>query len=434
MSRKKTQEEYVNEVNIKNPTVEVIGEYIDARTPILHHCLVHNVYWDAHPQSILRGCGCKECSKVKIGNKLRKTEKQYKEELLQINMNVELVGKYIDSHTPILHRCLIDGYMWSISPNSILQGSGCPLCCGNIKKTTEQYVKELKEIQPNIEVTEEYINATTPIGHRCKIDGYQWKATPSSVLGGSGCAMCAGNAKKTTDEYAVELFAINPYVNVVGVYINATTPILHRCILDGNEWLVAPSNMLRGTGCPECKKRLLSQKFNKSHQQYVQDVSIVNPDIEVLGVYINSRTLILHRCKIDGYEWMARPYNILSGRGCSKCKESQGEKSVCQWLSLYGIEYKYQYQFDDCKDKKSLPFDFYIPQYNICIEYDGVQHFEPTDFAGRGEKWALDRFEATKYHDLIKTEYCKNNDIRLLRIPYYKNTEEELEKFFIHLI
>lgn len=59
MSKKKTQEEYVSELAIKNQDVEVIGEYNGARTPILHHCLVHDVYWNMSPTNALKGCGCK---------------------------------------------------------------------------------------------------------------------------------------------------------------------------------------------------------------------------------------------------------------------------------------------------------------------------------------------------------------------------------------
>lgn len=57
----------------------------------------------------------------------------------------------------------------------------------------------------------------------------------------------------------------------------------------------------------------------KTQEEYVAEASIVNPNIEVLGRYINSNTKILHRCKIDGYEWNAYPTHILSGHGCPVC-------------------------------------------------------------------------------------------------------------------
>ena len=96
------------------------------------------------------------------------------------------------------------------------------------------------------------------------------------------------------------------------------------------------------------------------------------------------------------------------------------------WLDKNNIFYEPQMRFDDCCDIKTLPFDFYIPSLKIAIEYDGKQHFEPIEYFGGKES-----FEILQKHDAIKNEYCKNNGISLLRIPYYKynNIEEELNNF-----
>ena len=105
---------------------------------------------------------------------------------------------------------------------------------------------------------------------------------------------------------------------------------------------------------------------------------------------------------------------------------SKGELCVKLWLEENNIEYIQQYTFDNCRDKQVLPFDFYLPTYNSCIEYQGKQHYEAIEYFGGQEK-----FELQQKHDTIKNEYCKNNGIPLLRIPYYKynNIEEELNNF-----
>ena len=79
-----------------------------------------------------------------------------------------------------------------------------------------------------------------------------------------------------------------------------------------------------------------------------------------------------------------------------------------------------------------LPFDFYIPDKNLCIEFDGIQHFEPTRFNKKmTHEEAIENYnqQVIKYN--IKTNYCKNNDINLLRIPYteFKNIESILNKY-----
>ena len=78
---------------------------------------------------------------------------------------------------------------------------------------------------------------------------------------------------------------------------------------------------------------------------------------------------------------------------------------------------------------RPLPFDFYIPQYNLCIEFDGKQHFIPTDFKSNStEEEKLKYFELVQMRDNIKTDYCKNNNINLLRIKYTENIEEKLSE------
>lgn len=102
---------------------------------------------------------------------------------------------------------------------------------------------------------------------------------------------------------------------------------------------------------------------------------------------------------------------------------------IRQLLRDYKVQYIPQYKFLDCKDQRPLPFDFYLPEYNTCIEYDGGQHFFPVNFSGEEAEYAEQQFKTIQYHDQIKNQYCADNGITLLRIPYFKNIEEELNNF-----
>lgn len=288
------------------------------------------------------------------------------------------------------------------------------------RKTHEEYVVEVAKMHPNIEVIGTYIDAKTHILHRCKIDDCEWYAKPNNILNGKGCPRCSKKERRTHERYVVEVANINPDIEVVGKYVNARTPILHRCKIDGYEWTAAPFSILQGHGCSMCTG---NRKYK--HEEYVERIVEIDSNIEVVGEYIDSLTPILHKCKIDGCEWMARPSAILYGCGCPKCNISKGEKIVANWLDEYNILYEYQKMFDDCKNIHSLSFDFYLPKYNICIEYNGKQHYEPVDYFG-GQK----TFEKQVLRDNIKREYCKNNNIGLLEIPYYKNIDEELNKIY----
>ena len=113
---------------------------------------------------------------------------------------------------------------------------------------------------------------------------------------------------------------------------------------------------------------------------------------------------------------------------CGCVSTSNGEYLVESILKEKDIKYYKQYKFTDCKNIIALRFDFYLPDYNACIEYDGRQHFEPIEYFG-GEK----DFKAQKYRDEIKDTYCRNNNIKLLRLPYFLNNDQ-IEKQILNIL
>ena len=298
------------------------------------------------------------------------------------------------------------------------------------RKTHEEYVAELAIKNPKIEVVGQYVDSHTPILHRCLIDGHEWLARPNNLLRGQGCPKChhkkVGDIlRKTHDEYVKELLIVNPYIEVIGKYVGATTQILHRCIIHDVVWNVSPDSALQGGGCNKCHYEKIGDRLRMNHEEYVRLVAIKNANIEVVERYINAKTPILHRCKIHNITWKTQPCHVLEGHGCPQCSESYGEKQIRQWLDCHNIEYIPQKTFDNCKNQRVLPFDSYIPAYNLCIEYDGEQHFKSVDFFG-GEEGLKQR----QYNDMIKTQYCNAHNIHLLRIPYFKNIENELNSFY----
>lgn len=427
--KKKTHEEYVVELKEKNPNVEVCEEYIDAKTKIKHHCLIHDVYWDIAPYGALQGNGCEFCRRSKVANFHQKSHVEYIKELHDKNPNIITLEEYIDAKTPILHKCLTHNVEWKISPSCALSGRGCKRCKSDkiknkLSKTNVKYIEELSVVNKNIIPIEEYDGANTKILHRCLIDGYEWYATPANMLNGCGCPRCSKRFRRNHKDYVYEVSVVNPDIDVVGEFIGLQIPILHKCKIHNKEWMATPANILNGHGCSECGNEKIGEQNRKTHEQYISDLKNKNKDIITVDTYINANTPILHKCLIDGYEWYARPSNILSGYGCPQCNESKGEREVRQWLEKHDIKYIYQNPFEDCIDIKPLLFDFYLPKLNMCIEYDGEQHFRPIGYFGGEEK-----FKLQQKHDRIKNEYCNNNNIKLLRIPYFKNVEEELNNF-----
>ena len=297
------------------------------------------------------------------------------------------------------------------------------------KRTHEEYVDELKIKNPYVEVVGQYIDANTNTMHHCLVHDVFWETKPSRVLNGHGCKECRiekfkTSNTKTQEEYVEAVKLKNPNIEVIEKYINAKTKILHKCLMHNVIWDALPTNILKGCGCYECMKEKIGNKNGSNHSEYVEKLSNINPNLIVLDEYVNTETKIKHKCKICKHEWEVKPGNILAGKGCPKCNESHGEKNIGNYLNINHIFYIPQHTFDDCKDVRKLPFDFYMPELNMCIEYDGEQHFKAVDHFG-GEEGLKIR----QHHDQIKTNYCEQNNILLLRIKYDEDIEEKLHSF-----
>ena len=290
----------------------------------------------------------------------------------------------------------------------------------------EKFYKQNKNAE-NIEILGEYVNYKTKIKARCKIDNHEWEVIPDSLLRGIGCPKCSGKAKKSTEEFIKEIKEINDNIEVLGEYKSNKTKIKCKCKLDGYEFEMRPNSLLNGYGCPKCAGKIK----NKTTEYFINELKEINSDIIVLGEYKGNNKKIKCKCKKDNFEWEVKPNSLLSGTGCPKCNESKGEKRVAKYLDSRNVEYERQYKFDECRSKDKLPFDFYIPSLNIAIEYDGEYHYIIINI-GKNDTYekAFNRFVEGKIRDAIKTIYCKENNIKLIRIPYteYNNIEEILEK------
>ena len=292
------------------------------------------------------------------------------------------------------------------------------------KKTHEEFIKQIQMLNNNIDVLEKYQNSQTKIKFKCKIDGYEWSAKPDSVLHGSGCPLCgrkkkSEKLKKSNEKFLQELYTINPNILVLDKYVNDKTKLRCKCKIDGYEWLSKPNYLLSGHGCHKCSN---AERYNTD--SFIEKMQNINSNIEILGEYVNARTKIKCRCLLCGYKWSTAPNNLISDKGCPNCNTSKGEKRIKNFLEDNKVKYISQYKFKDCKNVNQLPFDFYLSDYHMCIEYDGRQHFESINHFGGEEK-----FNLTQLRDNIKTQYCQDNKIKLLRIPYWEfnNIENILE-------
>lgn len=281
-----------------------------------------------------------------------------------------------------------------------------------------------------------YVDSFTKIKVTCKEHG-DFYIEPRHFLSGHGCIKCAilkmgyngknghinmNILKLTLDEIRKRTYKIHGDSIIIPEqkYINAKTKIKIICKHHPDDnLLISTDNLLnKKRGCSICSKR---QKLNIDKIRKRCDIIHKDKGYIILEQpYINNETHIKVICpKHD--EWNIKPNNLLNGSGCPKCKTSKGEIKIENILKEKNINYICQKKFNGCVDKKELLFDFYLPKYNMCIEYDGEQHYNKFRFE-KNNDGLNDRIKK----DIIKNEYCINNNIHLLRIKYNENIEEKM--------
>lgn len=111
---------------------------------------------------------------------------------------------------------------------------------------------------------------------------------------------------------------------------------------------------------------------------------------------------------------------------CCQKNESTNVILIKELLRKMNINFKQEYKFNNCLSPKGnkMKFDFYLPDYNCCIEYDGEQHFRPVNF-GIGKEKSIEKYNLQKQYDKIKDNYCEENGIKLIRIPYSQTITEQ---------
>lgn len=255
----------------------------------------------------------------------------------------------------------------------------------------------------------------------------------NAIASGEGCPYCNGKIVGEKNS----LLYVNPSIlNEWNYDKNTISPseitygsnkhVWWICSKCQYEWKTSPKQK-RKTGCPACAGKTATDK-NGLFALYPELISEWNfkrnKNIDPYTLTYGSKTKVWWLCAKCEFEWETTP-NKRSYRkdGCPNCSSSKGEKRIYNFLYNKDFKFEKEVKFKGCIYKEQSWFDFYISTLNLCIEYDGILHYK--DVFGNQEE-----FKKIKKRDKIKTKYCKDNNINLLRIPCWEfdNIEEILEK------
>lgn len=186
-----------------------------------------------------------------------------------------------------------------------------------------------------------------------------------------------------------------------------------------------PNDHMMGHGCFKCKCEDINTLQRKNPKDFIKEAKIIHNEYDYSKCnYVNSFTKVIVACPIHG-EFETRPADHINHEaGCPKCNSSKGEKYIRNWLNGKNIKFNEQKRFRECRDKRPLPFDFFLPNHNILIEFDGEQH--------HSSRWlGKERYKETTKRDTIKTEWANSSSYQLVRIRYDEDIEQKLQEVLI---
>lgn len=298
------------------------------------------------------------------------------------------------------------------------------------KYNTEEFIKRAKLKHGNKYSYDktEYVDGRTPVTITCPKHG-DFKQNPHDHLSGCGCQKCWADRKSSpriSKEKFIELANKkhnNKYDYSKSDYKGITTKICIICPEHGEFWQV-PQNHLKGQGCPKCANLRKGMYQVGTTESFIEKAKKVHGDkYDYSKVnYINNREKVCIICPEHG-EFMQKPLDHIHGSGCPECGKrlDKSEKFVLKSLREKYGEVSYQYTEPWLQSKTSFSYiDFYIPRYNIGIEYQGRQHFGPISHFGGEES-----YQKQSGRDLSKYERSKEHGIQIFYISFEKKIPED---------
>lgn len=378
--------------------------------------------------------------------RVRRTYKDIKEyveafehELISNEDDIVELNGYVKAKTKLTIKCE-KGHIFRTSFDVYKNGKfKCKKCVyesGNLRrKYTFEDVKKyfLEENYNVISLKSEYKNMESVLKVICP-NGHKWTSSYNNFKAGYKCPYCKIINKEKKDREELEQILINHGYEILDFKRNpddffSESLFTVKCE-NGHIFNKSIKSIRSGKlTCIDC-----FGKTKKDLDEVIDTFEKYGYSVISHNGYKNNQSRFTIKCE-NGHvrDISFATFQQSNYKNCILCANdkkriSLGERIIADYLDRKNINYVYQYKIEECRLKAELPFDFYLPDYNLLIEFDGEQHYKPIKHFG-----GLEKFISRKIGDTVKNIFCKDN-IPLLRIPYWEldNIENILEEEIIH--
>lgn len=289
--------------------------------------------------------------------------------------------------------------------------------------------------------SKDIIECTCDMCGKIKQITFQGYCTAMQKYGEYVCHPCSTqrkwdqNVKHRSHNYFIEINSICKNENYTLLtpeeeMINNSTYINYKCKKHGFHKMKI-SNMLSGRRCPQCAKDIAAERYRYKPEDVIKKVEECGGKVLNSEVYKNQDSVLLFVCFKCGdvFKSSFKHFVQHGGQVCPKCRDnySVGAKKIIKYFEEHSYDFISEKCFEGCCDKSSLRFDFYLPEFNAAFEFDGQQHFIQSNLFP-------ETLELIQKHDKIKNQYCKDNNIDLIRISYKQinHINDILDNYFSH--
>ena len=339
-----------------------------------------------------------------------------------------LSKRYVDNKTKLRWRCA-EGHEWNAIPSSVKRNTWCEICAkrrvGRQKAHTIEMMHKIATERGGKCLSKIYKNNLTELRWRCK-HGHEWEATPASIVKtksrkGSWCPICAGKLPKGLALQELKKLAASRGGMLLSKrYKNSKSHLRWQCA-KGHKWKAVPASIKSGRWCHICggSSPLNIRQMQKAARAFGGRC--------LSKKYINIDTNLRWRC-VEGHEWPAKPYHVLTGHWCPTCSSGISER-ICRALleRMTGIPFpKTRPSWLKNDRGRQMELDGYAESLGLAFEYHGVQHYKPIPFLESN----LERLKQRQQDDDRKRQLCLQHGVTLLEIPYHVS-HDKLQKHLI---
>jgi hypothetical protein len=390
-------------------------------------CKIHGSF-EQLPSNHYKGQGCPQCGQLSRGTSQRYSLDEFLQTIQTVHGDRYDYSKvnYINSQTKIDIICKRHG-MFQMKANSHFNGQGCPKCGRieankNIALDYETFIIRASEVHGSSYIYDEssYSKLTSKMRILCAEHGWFHQTPHSHISMQSGCPKCgklkAAQACKLSWNKVLSLFREthgDKYQYDKATYSDVSTKMKITCSKHGDFWQ-NPYGHYGGSGCVKCGYEEGAEANRISLPEFIERSKMVHGDkYDYTNVsFSDSLEEVEIICPKHGSFMQVMRYHYY-GSGCQKCNSSRGETSVRLILQKRKLKFIEQKTFDDLTYKGKLKCDFFIPELNTVIEYNGRQHYIPVDAFG-----GIKALEQNQKRDSIKYDYLHLKGINLIIVRY----------------